>query len=592
MFSRMVSPLAGLLLVPMILGPMALAQFDARAIISVPTAPVSLAVGDFNGDGIPDAAVANIGGTGSLEVLLGNGDGTFRLDATYSVAIGFNVATASLRHSGILDLVTAGTGDEDYVSVLLGNGDGTFQSPVSYPTTAGSKMLTLGDFTGHGNIDVLNLEGSSALGQICDCIEVLPGNGDGTFGAPITTYITNTTPGAIATGDFNNDGKLDLAVAGAFFSTYQVDILLGNGDGTFTADGDHVLIGSGPVATGYFTSDKTKVDVAVAYGGGAGILLGNGDGTFQPPVYYQTAPVPTWLIAQDLDGDGKIDLAESIDGSGTGTPFPPEASVLKGNGDGTFQAAEFYPVGNRDNLQYIAAADFNNDGKTDLVLVGFLTQQVTTLLNTGSATFSPTSPLMFSRQLIGTTSAPQTVTVTNSGTSTMTFSSVTPSGAPFRMTANSCRSSLAPGAECSITAEYTAKAMGTVSGGITIKDSASSKPQFVELIGIGTELAISPTALTFPAQKRGTKSVPRIIHLTNTGTKNMGFTHFIYIDGLNGYLDFSQTNDCGKFLAPKASCTISVTFQPRRTGTLDSILYISDDGGESPQTIPLYGTGD
>jgi hypothetical protein len=572
--------------------PSAQAQFETRSTFPVgDVLPFSLAAGDFNGDGIPDVAVTS-SAPGAIQILLGNGDGTFRQGASYSTAFGFYVATASLRHNGILDLVI-GVAGEDYVNVMLGNGDGTFQPPVSYPTTAGSKMLTLGDFTGDGNIDVLNLEWTNSQGIVCNCIEVLPGNGDGTFGAPITTYITNTTGGAIATGDFNNDGTLDVVIAGAFGSTYQIDILLGNGDGTFTDDGYYLLIGSGPVATGYFTSDKTKVDLAVANGGGVGVLLGNGDGTFQPPVYYDTAPVPTWVIAQDLDGDGNIDLAEVISGLGPrGSEFPPEASVLKGNGDGTFQAAEFYPVGNRDNLQYIAAADFNNDGMPDLVLVGTLTEQITTLLNTGSATFSPTSPLTFSNQLIGSTSAPQTVTLTNSGTTSMTISSVTSSGAPFRMTANTCKGSLAPGAQCSITAEFTAKVKGTVSGGITIKDSASSKPQFVELIGMGTQMAISPAKLTFPAQKVGTKSISRNVHLTNSGTTNVGFTHFIYIDGLNGYDDFSQTNNCGSFLAPKASCTVTVTFEPRQTGSLSSILYINDDGGDSPQTIPVTGTGE
>ncbi|HVI08639.1 MAG TPA: choice-of-anchor D domain-containing protein [Candidatus Binatia bacterium] len=104
-------------------------------------------------------------------------------------------------------------------------------------------------------------------------------------------------------------------------------------------------------------------------------------------------------------------------------------------------------------------------------------------------------------------------------------------------------------------------------------------------------MAISPGRLTFPAQKVGTKSVPRTVHVTNTGTKNMGFTHFIYIDG-GDYIDFAQTNDCGKFLAPKASCTVTVTFEPRQSGQLGSILYFNDDGGDSPQTVLVYGTGD
>jgi hypothetical protein len=559
------------------------AQFEIRSVFPVgDVLPFALAVGDFNGDGIPDVAVVG-SAPGEIQILLGNGDGTFRPRAAYPTAFGFHPATASLRHNGILDLVIGAAGGDE-VNVMLGNGDGTFQPAVSYPTAAESSMVGLGDFTGHGNVDVLNLEGVSALGVVCSCIQVLPGNGDGTFGAPITTPITNTTPGAIATGDFNNDGNLDVAVAGAFISTYQVDILLGNGDGTFTDDGFYVLDGAGPMATGYFTSDKTKVDLAVGNGGGVGVLLGNGDGTFQLPVYYQTGGLSTWVIAQDLDGDGKVDLATSDSG-------PPEgASVFKGNGDGTFQTGEFYPVGNRPNLQFIAAADFNNDGKPDLVFVGNLTEQVTTLLNTGSATFSPTSPLTFTNQLLGTTSAPQSVTLTNSGTTPMAISSVVSSGPPFRMTANTCSGSLAPSAQCSITAEFTAQTKGTVSGGITINDSASSKPQFVELIGIGSELAINPTKLAFPPQKVGTESVPRVIHLTNVGKTNMGFTHFIYIYG-TGDAQFSQTNDCGTHLRPGGSCAITVSFEPQRSGAFRAYVQVENNGGFTPESIPLTGAG-
>ncbi|HVI08638.1 MAG TPA: FG-GAP-like repeat-containing protein [Candidatus Binatia bacterium] len=583
------SPLAGLLLALAILSPMAQAQFETRSVLPVgQVLPYSLAAGDFNRDGIPDVAL--VSSAGEIQILLGNGDGTFRIGSTYLVPFGFNLATASLRHNGILDLVVGVAGLADEVNVMLGNGDGTFQPAVPYPTTAQSTMLALGDFTGSGNLDVLNLEWSNSQGIVCNCVEVLPGNGDGTFGAPISTTPVpyDISGGAIATGDFNNDGKLDIAIFGAFFSTSKIDILLGNGDGTFTDDGYYILSGGGPITTGYFTADKTKVDLAVGNGSGVGVLLGNGDGTFQPPAYYETGGYSTWIIAQDLDGDGIVDLATSDAGGGP----PAGASVFKGNGDGSFQAASFYPVGGRGSqANYIAAADFNNDGKPDLVAVATGGEQVITLLNTGSATFSPTSPLTFSGQLIGTTSAPQTVTITNSGTTAMTFSSVTASGAPFRMTANTCKGSLAPGAQCSITAEFTAKTLGAVSGGITINDSASSKPQFVELIGIGTEVAISPGRLIFPAQKVGTKSLPRTVHVTNTGTKNMGFTHFVYIDG-GDYIDFAQTNDCGKFLAPKASCTVTVTFEPRQSGQLGSILYFNDDGGDTPQTVLVYGTGD
>ena len=555
------------------------AQFETRSTFPVgDVGPYSLVVGDFNRDGVPDVAVVS-SAPGEIQILLGNGDGTFRLGSTYQVPFGFYLATASLRHNGILDLVVGVAGLADEVDVLLGNGDGTFQPAVAYPTADENLMLALGDFTGDGHLDIASLEQGN-----CNCVQILPGNGDGTFGAPISTTPVpyDVTAFAIAAGDFNNDGKLDLAVGGEFGSSSKLDVLLGNGDGTFTDNG-YYEIGGEPfaIAPGYFTSDKKKLDLAVSVGGAIEVLLGNGDGTFQQPVIYSTIPTATWVTAQDLDGDGIADLATS-DSAGAG--------VFKGNGDGTFQAPSWYSLGGRKGANSIAAADFNNDGKPDLALMG--PDQVITLLNTGSATFSPTSPLTFSGQLIGTTSAAQTVTITNSGTTAMTFSSVTSSGAPFRMTANTCSGSLAPGAQCSITAEFTAQVIGAVSGGITINDSASSKPQFVELIGIGTELAVSASELKFPAQNVGTKSLPRQVHLTNTGTKNMGFTHFIYIDGGDASFDFTQTNDCGSFLAPKASCTVTVTFGPLHAGIRDSILYLNDDGGDSPQTVRVLGTGD
>jgi hypothetical protein len=175
----------------------AFAQFETRAAYPVTNeVPYSAVMGDFNRDGILDLAELNFLPTGSVEILLGNGDGTFRPGDTYTVAgAPFYAATASLRRNGILDLVIAGGGVDD-VYVMLGNGDGTFQAPVPYGTTAEPTMVALGDFTGGGNIDIVALEGTSTQGIICDYIEVLPGSGDGTFGAPISTIpVPDEVPG-------------------------------------------------------------------------------------------------------------------------------------------------------------------------------------------------------------------------------------------------------------------------------------------------------------------------------------------------------------------------------------------------------------
>jgi len=150
------------------------AQFETRSSVSVGlNVPISAVAADFNRDGILDLAEVNYLAPSSVEILLGKGDGTFRVGGIYPVGVQpFYAATASFRGSGILDLVVGDT-LSDNVYVMLGNGDGTFQPPVSYPITARSQMVGVGDFTGGGKIDVLALEGYN-----CYCLEVLPGNGD------------------------------------------------------------------------------------------------------------------------------------------------------------------------------------------------------------------------------------------------------------------------------------------------------------------------------------------------------------------------------------------------------------------------------
>ncbi|HVI10260.1 MAG TPA: choice-of-anchor D domain-containing protein, partial [Candidatus Binatia bacterium] len=343
------------------------------------------------------------------------------------------------------------------------------------------------------------------------------------------------------------------------------------------------------IATAQFTGDKTRSDLAITDGGAVSILLGNGDGTFQQPVSY-IADDAEWVTAQDLNSDGKLDLAVANSGN---FPAAPAAGVdvLYGNGDGTFQPEVVYPIPGRVTAYYVAASDLNNDGKPDLAVVDFLRQHVFTLLNTGAATFSPTTPLSFEKQLLGTTSTPMSTKITNSGTSDMTFSSVECSGAPFRMTGNTCTGSLAPGAQCSITADFTAKATGLASGTITIHDSASSKPQFIQLVGQGTSLGISPDKLEFPAEKVGAQSQPRTLHLTNVGRTTITFTHPVGVFGTDNQ-DFPQSNDCGLSLAANASCTVTITFAPQHKGERSAYVEMEDNSGDSPQHVPLSGRGE
>jgi hypothetical protein len=190
--------------------------------------PVSVSAGDFNGDGKLDLAVLHqIGGPqgqGNFVVLLGNGDGTFKKDASYFAGQdnATDGTTMDLNHDGKLDLVAPNRnfkGGPSGVSVLLGNGDGTFKARVQYPVDPNPWHVALDDFNGDGNVDIATVILNT------DKVGVLLGNGDGTFQA-VRYYATGDGPVALASGDFNGDGAPDLAVANNYTNPSTVSVLL------------------------------------------------------------------------------------------------------------------------------------------------------------------------------------------------------------------------------------------------------------------------------------------------------------------------------------------------------------------------------
>jgi hypothetical protein len=558
----------------------AASQFETRGNSLTNYGPSSIAVGDFNHDGKMDLAVAaGASNSNTVAILLGNGDGTFRRALYYTVGVGaISIVAADFNNDGNLDLAVAS--QSSYIGILLGNGDGTFQAPTqSPPVQAFEQFVTVGDFNGDGKPDLVAFSANNP----CKCISVLMGNGDGTFQNAVTTQ----PPFPVATigvGDFNGDGKLDLATAGTFGTSSSVNILLGNGDGTFQYGASYPGETSpNTIAIADFNGDH-KLDLAIANDQGVGIsvLLGNGDGTFQKAVDY-SVEFPTWVTVADFNGDHKLDLVVA-------NPFFflfSGVTVFLGNGDGTFQPGAVYPIPKKE-ASYVAVGDFNGDRKTDLAVTDNLNNDVVVLLNTGVVAFSPTTPLAFPFQLIGTTSPPQTVTLTNTGASALQITSMKASG-QFGLS-STCGSSVAAGANCTISVTFSPTSQGTKLGTVTISDSASSKPQVIEIGGAGTVVQFAPGSLTFPAQKVGTTSSPQLVQLTNQGTAALNITQF-QLNGLN-LKNFSQTNNCPSSLNAKASCTISVTFTPNKTGTRTAEVSTYDTGGGSPQTVPLSGTGD
>jgi hypothetical protein len=178
-----------------------------------------VAVGDFNGDGVPDLAVTN-SGPRTVSVLLGNGDGTFR--TAFNCPVGAAptcVAVGDFDRDGILDLVVNNNVASGTVSVLMGNGDGTFRAAGSYAAGISASAVAVADLNGDGILDLAVANGGS------NNVSVLLGNGDGTFGAAVNYPAgggDQPFPRSMAVGDFNGDGTPDLVVA-----SDTVSVLLG-----------------------------------------------------------------------------------------------------------------------------------------------------------------------------------------------------------------------------------------------------------------------------------------------------------------------------------------------------------------------------
>src|SRR5439155_488805 len=196
----------------------------------------------------------------------------------------------------------------------------------------------------------------------------------------------------------------------------------------------------------------------------------------------------------------------------------------------------------------------------------------------------PTS-LTFSTQAIGTTSAAKTVTLKNTGTASLTISSIAITGTNagnFAQT-HTCGSLLAAGASCRISVTFKPTASGTRTAAVSISDNAAGSPQKVTLSGIGPTAKLSPVSLSISTQAISTTSRTNKVSLTNMDTIALRIARPV-ITGTNAG-NFAQTHTCGSLLAAGASCTISVTFRPTAIGTRRAALSITDNAAGSPQKV-------
>jgi uncharacterized protein (TIGR03437 family) len=286
--------------------------------------PRAVAVGDFNRDGKLDLAVANFA-SNSVSIFLGNGNGTFRAPTNLAATGPSAIAVGDFNADGKLDLAVVET-NSNSVSIFLGNGDGTFLQPSSASTGKTPVSIAAADFNADGKLDLAVANSAS------NDVSILLGNGDGSFQAA-RSFDAGQLPAYIALGDFNGDGKIDLAVANATgFTIGTISVLLGLGNGIFEAPRSFTA-GSDPsfLVAGDFNLDG-KIDLAVANTGSntISIFSGIGDGTFLPPVDFTVGAAPAWIGVTDLNADGKPDLLVANSASGTVSVLINHTGTLSG----------------------------------------------------------------------------------------------------------------------------------------------------------------------------------------------------------------------------------------------------------------------
>ena len=344
--------------------------------------PLGAVLVDFNDDGRSDLATVNaatINSDGTVSVMLGGTNATFGSPVSYATGKSpFAMIATDTRGNGRMDLVTVNTPNgidlPGVVSVLLGHGDGTFQVHVDYFVGDFPTGVAAGDFNADGKLDL------AISNEFDNAISILYGNGDGTF-QPQVLIDVGSEPTSLAAGDFDGDGRTDLIAS--CVGSGVVSVLLNAGAGTFTrVDTVSGLLAPDKslVVTGNFSADG-KLDAIISSRilGQLYLLRGEGDGHFMFPQPMLATPngLIDSLVVTDINHDGKHDLAY-------GSPGPTGLSILFGNGRGRFSAPVLSPLSATGSFAF---ADINGDGFLDFVSPAGAFNSVAVVLGNGRGQF-------------------------------------------------------------------------------------------------------------------------------------------------------------------------------------------------------------
>ena len=565
----------------------------AQTKFATDTGPLALAIADFNGDGKSDLVTVNET-AGTVSVLLGNGDGSFRPRADFpACSFPFAIVAADFNNDGILD-VAVSSQNTAYVCILIGNGDGTFQQPLRYWVVRGASPILAADYWHDGKIALL------AVATQEGNLKTVSVGSDGSLSGTVIYGRQFTGISQLFMGDFNNDLIPDLLATENLSSIY---LYPGNGDGAFQPYVYPVTPFANPLTLGDLNADG-NLDLIAAGNNGVATILGNGDSTFRMSVQQDLTSWSYGLTSADVDGDGKLDVVVASSDNTVG--------VLLGNGDGTLKAPIRYPVGSAPSA--VVSGDFNGDGATDLAVVNSQDDSVSILLGAKlpvlAVASSHTDPFglgetgatySISVENNGPGSTNGTVTVTDTLPTGIAATSMTGSGWTCTLTPLKCTrgDSLAAGGSypaitLAVTVGASALSSGTntvaVSGGGAVGANATDP---TTMTGTPITVQTNPAGLQFRIDGKGAMNAPATLYLL-AGPHTLGVTatqagaagtQYVFT-GWNDFGDATRSIDvtgtAAAFTASfKTQYLLTTMALPQPGGTVSPTAGVFYDAGSS-----------
>lgn len=505
--------------------------------------PHSVAVGDVNGDGKLDLAVADNNGNtpGVVSIFLGKGDGSFEAATNFPAQTGpISVALGKLNSDNILDLAVVNLTSWS-VSILFGNGDGSFTAAVNYNVGAFPISVAIGDLNGDGKADL------AVANQGSGNVSILINNGTGSFSAAPNLPV-GTNPRSVALGDLNGDGLLDIAVANT--TSHDVSILLQTSPGLFS-DATNFAAASGPfaVAIGDLNADN-KPDLAIVNdndtNANVAILLNMGAGAFGAPTYFGSAILPSAVAISDFNSDGTPDLAVT-------SYFNNLVSILRGTGAGAFGSPANFAVGSGPHS--VAVGDFNRDTRPDLAVANYWSGNVSILLNTCSQCTRPTiSPVSVTRQQ-GSPSANATIANVNDAEDDESLLTIKVNDGSSATVNGVTVSGISVNSAGVVTANVIADC-GAANASFTLKASDPGGLSTTATLQVAVNANTPPTLGTYPnasVNSSGTTTVTPSTTPSDDGSINsitalaLGFTGSIGVNQTTGVVTISNAGPPGNY---------------------------------------------